>query len=150
MFLTMPPVRVQKLPNFPATNELPKFMTAGAACADIQSAVPVTLLAGQSKVVPTGLAFAVPDGYEMQVRSRSGLAAKHAVFVTNGIGVIDCDYRGEVHVLLTNAGDADIHLLAGARIGQLAFAPVFRPQFTAVDELSPTARGSGGFGSTGR
>lgn len=87
----IPPLHIMPLPHFPETNELPEYKTDGAAGMDIQSAEDFYLPSGKSAAIKTGLAFAVPDGYEMQVRSRSGLAAKHAVFVTNGIGTIDCD-----------------------------------------------------------
>lgn len=150
MHNSMPPVHVMRLPNFPETNQLPEYKTAGAAGMDVQAAVSAQIARGASLAVPTGVAFAVPDGYEMQVRSRSGLAAKHAVFVTNGIGTIDCDYRGELFVLLTNAGPEDFIIQAGDRIAQLVFAPTFRPLVVPVSALGDTDRGSGGLGSTGR
>jgi dUTP pyrophosphatase len=151
MQATIPPVLIQRLPNFPATNALPSYQSTGAAGADVQSAEDFHLTAGRSAAIHTGLAFAVPAGYEMQVRSRSGLAAKHAVFVTNGIGTIDCDYRGEVMVLLTNAGKEDLKIKQGDRIAQLVFAPTYRPVAVSLaEELPATDRGVGGLGSTGR
>jgi dUTP pyrophosphatase len=146
----MPPVLVQRLSTFPTTNDLPRFATAGAAAMDLQSAEDFPLPPGKTAAIHTGLAFAVPEGYEMQVRSRSGLAAKHAVFVTNGIGTIDSDYRGEVMVVLSNFGSEVLHIKVGDRIAQLAFSEVYGPAVTAVEELPATLRGSGGFGSTGR
>lgn len=145
----MPTVNIMTLPHFPETNELPSYKTAGAAGMDVQSAKKLTLLPGQNVAVPTGLAFAVPEGYEMQVRSRSGLAAKHGVFVTNGIGTIDSDYRGEVFVLLSNHNGTPLDIEVGDRIAQLVFAPVVRPHVTKVASLPETVRGVGGLGSTG-
>jgi dUTP pyrophosphatase len=150
MHKTTPPLLVQKLPHFPETNDLPKYQTAGAAGMDIQSAENFRLSPGRTVAVKTGLAFAVPEGYEMQVRSRSGLAAKHAVFVTNGIGTIDCDYRGEVMVILTNLGSQMFDINVGDRIAQLVIAPTYRPAVYERNELPTTERGTGGLGSTGR
>lgn len=151
MHSSMPSVHVQTLPHFPPTNSLPTYQSEDAAGMDIQAAQALVIGSGQSAVVKTGLAFAVPVGYEMQVRSRSGLAAKHAVFVTNGIGTIDADYRGEVMVLLTNLGRQAFSIAVGDRIGQLVFAPTYRPNggLRLVPSLPTTARGSGGLGSTG-
>lgn len=150
MHTTAPQLHVQKLDHFPPTNELPEYKTAGAAGMDIQSAEDFHLPTGRSAAIKTGLAFAVPDGYEIQVRSRSGLAAKHAVFVTNGIGTIDCDYRGEVFVLLSNFGQKPLKIEKGDRIAQLVLAPVYRPSgLRVVESLSSTVRGTGGLGSTG-
>lgn len=151
MHATMPPLHILCLPHFPETNELPEYKTAGAAGMDIQSAEDFFLPSGKSAAIKTGLAFAVPDGYEMQVRSRSGLAAKHAVFVTNGIGTIDCDYRGEVMVMLSNIGGEPLRIKKGDRIAQLVFAPTYRPvKIERVSALDDTVRGTGGLGSTGR
>lgn len=151
MHNTIPPLQVQRLPNFPESNDLPKYQTAGAAGMDVQSAETFTIPSGRSVALKTGLAFAVPDGYEMQVRSRSGLAAKHAVFVTNGPGTIDCDYRGELMVMLTNLGRHDFTVQLGDRIAQLVFAPTYRPsKIIDVLSLDDTVRGVGGLGSTGR
>ena len=151
MFVTAPPLLIMKLSHFPPTNKLPDYQTAGAAGMDIQSAEDFHLTAGRSAAIKTGLSLAVPDGYEVQVRSRSGLAAKHAVFVTNGVGTIDCDYRGEVMVLLTNCGKESLKIQTGDRIAQLVLAPVHRPTIIhEVAELPTTARGLGGLGSTGR
>lgn len=151
MHATMPPLMIHTLSNFPETNELPRYQTAGAAGMDIQAAEDFVLPSGKSAALHTGLAFAVPDGYEMQVRSRSGLAAKHAVFVTNGIGTIDCDYRGEVMVMLSNIGGKPLEIKQGDRIAQLVLTPTYRPsKLVVVDSLPETDRGVGGLGSTGR
>ena len=130
---------------------LPTYTTYGAAGMDICAAESVKLWHGQTFMMPTGLAVEVPEGYELQVRSRSGLAAKHGVFVTNGIGTIDCDYRGEIFVVLSHLGRNAYQIERGDRIAQLVLAPVVRPSsISEVSELSDTVRGSGGLGSTGR
>ncbi len=130
---------------------LPKFETDLAAGADIRAALdaPMTLAAGGRALVPTGFAMALPAGYEAQIRPRSGLAYKHGVTVLNSPGTIDADYRGEVKVLLINHGADDFVIERGERIAQMIIAPITQAVFTAVDELSDTARGAGGFGSTG-
>ena len=132
---------------------LPHFETALAAGADLRAAVdedsPMTLAPGARALVPTGLAMALPAGYEAQIRPRSGLAYKHGVTVLNSPGTIDADYRGEVKVLLINHGDTDFVINRGERIAQMIIAPITQAEFIAVDTLSETARGAGGFGSTG-
>ena len=105
---------------------------------------------GKHALVPTGLVIALPPGFEAQVRPRSGLAAKHGVTVLNAPGTVDADYRGEVSVLLVNHGEEPFTIRRGERIAQMVIAPVTRAELTAVAQLSPTDRGSGGFGSTGR
>lgn len=130
---------------------LPAYQTAGAAGADVRACLdkPLVLEPGQRALVPTGLSFEIPDGYEMQVRPRSGLAAKHGVTVLNSPGTIDSDYRGEVQVILVNLGTERFTISHGDRIAQLVVAPVERVQFRPAQDLSGTARGHGGFGSTG-
>ena len=130
---------------------LPEYRTALAAGMDLSAAVeePVTLSPGECAVLPTGLAFALPDGYEAQVRPRSGLAARHGVTVLNAPGTVDADYRGEVKVPLINLGKAAFEVERGMRIAQMVIAPVARATLAEVDELPETARGGGGFGSTG-
>ena len=133
---------------------LPAYQSADAAGLDLLAAVPedhpLTLLPGRSALVPTGLSIALPEGYEAQVRPRSGLAAKHGVTVLNAPGTVDADYRGEINVLLINHGDAPFSIGRGERIAQMVIAPVVQAQLVAVNSLSDTDRGSGGFGSTGR
>lgn len=133
---------------------LPAYQTAHAAGLDLPAAVPedqpLTLLPGRSALVPTGLMIALPEGYEAQVRPRSGLAAKHGVTVLNAPGTVDADYRGEISVLLINHGAEPFTIKRGERIAQMVIAPVARAALVAVSELSSTARGSGGYGSTGR
>ena len=131
---------------------LPSYASEGAAGADLRAALdgPLTLKPGARALVPTGLAFEIPVGFEMQIRPRSGLAVKHGVTVLNSPGTVDCDYRGEVKVLLVNLGDADFVVKSGERIAQAVIAPVTRADFTLADTLSATQRGAGGFGSTGR
>jgi len=130
---------------------LPCYATAGAAGTDMQAAVKdaVTLAPGERALIPTGLAMAIPTGWEAQVRPRSGLALKHGVTVLNSPGTIDSDYRGEVGVILINHGDAPFTVARGDRIAQIVFAPVAQPALREVEDLPDTARGDGGFGSTG-
>ena len=133
---------------------LPAYQTAHAAGLDLLAAVagdtPVVLAPGKSGLVPTGLAIALPPGFEAQVRPRSGLAAKHGITVLNSPGTIDADYRGEISVILINHGDQPFTIHRGERIAQMVVAPVTRADFVTVAALSETDRGAGGFGSTGR
>ena len=140
----------QALPPF-GELPLPAYATAGAAGMDIVAAVTedLVLAPGGRSAVPTGLSMAVPAGHEVQVRPRSGLALRHGVTVANAPGTIDSDYRGEVKILLVNLGDADFTVSRGMRIAQIVLAPVTRADPKLVEELDDTARGSGGFGSTG-
>jgi len=130
---------------------VPAYMTAGAAGMDLSSAeeAPVTIGAGERVAVATGLALELPDGFEGQVRPRSGLARKHGVTLTNAPGTIDSDYRGEVTVLLVNLGREAHTIAPGDRIAQLVIAPVTRATLIEVSDLSDTKRGAGGFGHTG-
>ena len=129
----------------------PAYMTAGAAGMDLASAAdgPVTMAPGQRVSVPTGLILEIPAGHEGQVRPRSGLARKHGVTLTNSPGTIDSDYRGEVAVLLVNLGQEPYTIAPGERIAQLVVAPVTQVVLEEGEDLSSTARGSGGFGHTG-
>ena len=129
---------------------LPAYATAGAAGMDIVAAEDVTLAPGARHAVATGFAVAIPAGFEVQVRPRSGLALKHGITCLNTPGTIDSDYRGEVKVILANLGGDDFAVVRGERIAQLVTAPVQRAIFEEIDSLDDTARGSGGFGSTGR
>lgn len=130
---------------------LPRYMSDGAAGLDLSAAIdePVVLAPGQRQAVGTGLAMAIPPGYEGQVRPRSGLAFKSGVTVLNAPGTIDSDYRGELKVLLINHGDEPVRIEAGQRIAQLVIAPVTQVIITEAAELSSSNRGAGGFGSTG-
>ena len=128
---------------------LPAYATAGAAGMDVVSAEDVTIAPGARHAVATGLALAIPQGYEIQVRPRSGLAFKHGITVPNTPGTIDSDYRGELKVLLINHGTEDFTIARGDRVAQLVLAPVVQAAWAEVDELDATARGAGGFGSTG-
>lgn len=131
---------------------LPARATDGAAGADLRSAEagPIVLRPGDRKAVATGLIFEIPQGYEGQVRPRSGLAITHGLTVVNAPGTIDSDYRGELKVLLVNLGDAAVTIDRGDRIAQLVIAPVTHAEFRESDQLADTERGGGGFGSTGR
>jgi dUTP pyrophosphatase len=132
---------------------LPTYQSAHAAGLDLLAAVPTEtplMIAPRARaLVPTGIAIALPDGYEAQVRPRSGLAARNGLTVLNAPGTIDADYRGEVQVLLINLGDESVAITRGMRIAQLVVAPVVRGRLLEVAVLDETARGSGGFGSTG-
>ncbi|MEM6995593.1 MAG: dUTP diphosphatase [Myxococcota bacterium] len=133
--------------------ELPRRMTAGAAGMDLFACLPegesLLLPPGGWRAVPTGVALAIPEGYEGQVRPRSGLAARHGVTVLNAPGTIDADYRGEVAVLLVNHGPEGFAIAHGFRVAQLVLAAVASPPLVEVETLPPTERGAGGFGSTG-
>lgn len=141
-------VRVKRL-NHGAGLPLPNYTTAGAAGMDICAAESLLLRSGRRHAVATGFAFAIPDGYEVQVRPRSGLALKHGITCLNTPGTIDSDYRGEVKVILANLGEDDFQITKGDRIAQLVVSPVTHAVMSEVEEIDETARGSGGFGSTG-
>ena len=130
--------------------ELPRYATDGAAGMDVLAAEDVTLAPGARHAVATGLAVAIPRGYEIQVRPRSGLALKHGISVPNTPGTIDSDYRGELKVLMINHGSEPFAVRRGERIAQLVPAAVTLAAFDEVDELDDTTRGHGGFGSTGQ
>jgi dUTP pyrophosphatase len=129
---------------------VPSYATAGAAGLDVVAAENVTLAPGARHPVATGFAIAIPEGYEVQVRPRSGLALKHGITCLNTPGTIDSDYRGEVKVILANLGAEPFEVVRGERIAQLVPAPVLRAAFREVGDLAETQRGGGGFGSTGR
>ncbi|MBP1841845.1 dUTP pyrophosphatase [Rhizobium petrolearium] len=133
--------------------DLPSYETAGAAGMDLRAAVgdgsPLTIAPGRRALVPTGFIFEIPDGFEAQVRPRSGLAFKHGITCLNTPGTIDSDYRGEVKVLLINLGDEDFTITRGMRIAQMVIAPVKQARIAEITETTATARGAGGFGSTG-
>lgn len=133
---------------------LPFYASAGAAGADLRANFPdrgaVVLEPGARILVPTGLRLAVPDGYEVQLRPRSGLALKHGITLPNSPGTIDSDYRGPLGVIVMNAGSEAFEIAHGDRIAQMVVAPVVRARFSLVDALADTDRGTGGFGSTGR
>ena len=145
------PIRIalQRLPHGQGL-PVPAYATVGAAGMDVVAAEELTLAPGARHAVATGFAMAIPPGYEVQVRPRSGLALKHGVTCLNTPGTIDSDYRGEVKVILANLGDAPFEIRRGDRIAQLVPAPVQRAGLDLVDSLDDTARGAGGFGSTGR
>jgi dUTP pyrophosphatase len=144
-------IPVKKLPHF-GELELPKFETAGSAGMDLRAAVqvPVSIDPGERKMIQTGLAVAIPQGFVGQLCSRSGLGAKHGVVVLIAPGLIDSDYRGEILVTLLNTDKRNVFVVArGDRIAQLMISPVFQPTWREVEELTSTERGDGGFGSTG-
>lgn len=141
--------KVKTLANF--KGELPRYESLWASGFDVRAQVeqPITLKAGASYMVPTGLSFEIPLGYEIQVRPRSGLAAKKSVTVLNTPGTVDADYRGEVKVILINLGKEDFVIQDQDRIAQMVLCPVVQADLELVTELSETSRGAGGFGSTG-
>ena len=142
-------IRLKRLPNGEGL-PLPAYASGGAAGLDVVAAESLTLGPGARHAVATGFALAIPEGYEVQVRPRSGLALKHGITCLNTPGTIDSDYRGEVKVILANLGDAPFEIVRGERIAQLVPAPVLRAGFHEVESLDDTERGAGGFGSTGR
>ena len=143
-------IRVRRLPHN-AELPLPAYATAGAAGMDLIAAVtsPVTIEPGKRALIPTGLAVALPPGFELQIRPRSGLALRHGIVLPNSPGTIDEDYRGEVQVIVLNAGDTSFTVERGARIAQAVLAPVSRARWMETETLDGTARNEGGFGSTG-
>ena len=138
-------------PQADADIPLPRYMTPQAAGMDIHAAVdkPLTIDTGAIALVPTGFAMALPEGYEAQIRPRSGLAVKHGIGLINSPGTIDADYRGEVKIALINLGEKPFTVLRGDRIAQMVIQQVFRAQITIVEDLEPTKRDQGGFGHTG-
>ena len=143
-------IQVRVLPHGEGL-KLPAYATPGAAGMDLLAAVaaPVTIEPGKRALIPTGLAIGLPPGFEMQVRPRSGLALRNGIVLPNSPGTIDEDYRGEVQVILLNAGDAPFTVERGMRIAQAVVAPVVRAEWREVESLDDTSRSTGGFGSTG-
>jgi dUTP pyrophosphatase len=142
-------VKLMRLPHGEGL-PLPSYATEHAAGLDVVAAESLTLLPGQRHGVATGFSVAIPEGFEIQVRPRSGLALKHGITCLNSPGTIDADYRGEVKVILANLGNEPFQIVRGERIAQLVPAPVLQARFEVVNSLDETSRGSGGFGSTGR
>ena len=142
---------IVKISRLRSAARLPRYMTAAAAGMDLYVTLEyeIVLARGERVMVPTGIAIALPSGYEAQIRPRSGLAAKYGVTLLNTPGTIDADYRGEISVILINHGSEDFVIKDGDRIAQMIIAPVSRCQLQAVDSLDETGRGSGGFGHTG-
>ncbi len=150
--LARPVIGLVRLPHSEGL-DLPAYESAGAAGMDLRAALPedapLTLAPGARELVPTGLVFEIPEGYEGQVRPRSGLAFRHGVTCLNTPGTIDADYRGEVKVLLINHGDEPFEIARGARIAQMVVAPALQVVLEVREAAGETARGAGGFGSTG-
>ena len=144
-------VAIQMLPHGEGL-EIPAYATSGAAGCDLRAAIEADLVIapGGRSLVPTGVAVAIPPGYEGQVRMRSGLALRGGLALLNAPGTIDSDYRGEIRVILANLGSEPVALKRGDRVAQLVFAPVVRARFEKVSELPASERKDGGFGSTGR
>ncbi|MFQ6099150.1 MAG: dUTP diphosphatase [Armatimonadota bacterium] len=144
-------VQVEVLPHGEGLS-LPEYVSPGSAGMDLRAAVAesVTIGPGQRQLVPTGLRLAIPDGYEGQVRPRSGLALEYGLTLLNSPGTIDSDYRGEVRVIIANLGDRPFTIARGDRIAQMVIAPIARAEFRQVRRLADTQRSSGGFGHTGR
>ena len=144
---------MRKLAHFDSTFDLPFHATADAAGADIRASLPekgeLTIAPGARVLVPTGLSMEIPSGYEIQVRPRSGLSLKTPLLIVNAPGTIDADYRGEVQIIVGNMSSEPFKIEHGLPLAQLVLAPVWRAQYVTVDDLSNTARGAGGFGSTG-
>jgi len=153
--MTAVPIKLKWLEDADREVALPSYETAGAAGADVRANFPpdqregVTLEPGARVLVPTGLSLEIPQGYEVQMRPRSGLALKHGITLPNSPGTIDSDYRGPLGVIVLNAGQEAFEISHGMRIAQMVVAPAFQAEFSLDQELSKTSRGSGGFGSTG-
>lgn len=152
-----PEIKLMRLEGADAAVPLPAYATALAAGADLRANLPeadradgLVLAPGARALVPTGLAMAIPEGWEVQVRARSGLALKHGIGLVNGTGTIDADYRGPVGVILVNLGQEPVTIAHGERIAQMVVAPAPQARFVEAAVLDETARGQGGFGSTGR
>ena len=151
-----PIVRICRLPEADPAVPLPAYETEGAAGADLRANFPekdrdgITLAPGERRLVPTGISVEIPPGFEMQIRPRSGLALKQGISLPNTPGTIDCDYRGPLGIILINLGREPVRIGHGDRIAQAVVAPVVQVLFEETDQLSDTARGGGGFGSTGR
>jgi deoxyuridine 5'-triphosphate nucleotidohydrolase len=143
-------VQLRRLPHG-ADLPLPSYATQGAAGMDVCAAVtePVTIAPGRRALIPTGFAIALPPGYELQIRPRSGLALKHGIVLPNSPGTIDEDYRGEIQIIILNASDEHFTITRGMRIAQAVLSPVIRAAWQEVETLDETNRGTGGFGSTG-
>ena len=146
-------VKIKKVEHFDSALALPRYETTGAAGADVRACLgpdeEMTLKPGERVLVPTGFSVEIPHGYEIQVRPRSGLSFKTGLMVVNSPGTIDSDYRGEVKIILGNLGLKDETIKHGDRVAQLLLAPVIQANFVESEDLSDTARGAGGFGSTG-
>lgn len=146
-------VKVIKLAHYDESFELPFYATEGAAGADIRASLPekknLVVKPGERVLVPTGLQMEIPFGYEIQVRPRSGLSLKSPLMVVNAPGTIDCDYRGEVNIIIGNFGKDDYVIEHGLRIAQLVISPVMQAKYSVANMLTDTKRGAGGFGSTG-
>ncbi|TRW98433.1 dUTP diphosphatase [Paracoccus sp. M683] len=148
-----PVIAISRIETADPSLPLPSYASAGAAGADLRAdlgGATVTLGPGQRALIPTGLRLAIPPGWEVQVRPRSGLALKQGITLLNTPGTIDSDYRGPLGVILINLGDAPVVIAHGERIAQMVVAPAPRARFELVEVLDDTARGAGGFGSTGR
>jgi dUTP pyrophosphatase len=143
-------VKIQIPAQFPEAFE-PRYQTSGSAGADLRACIdePLTIRPGQTAVVPTGVRLAIPEGYEGQVRPRSGLARRQTVTLVNSPGTVDSDYRGEIQVLLINLGHEPYTVQVGERVAQLVVCPCLRAEFLWREELEASERGDGGFGSTG-
>ena len=145
-----PTLRVKKLANF--KGELPQYQSAAASGMDVRAQLEeaITIPAGARALVPTGLSMAIPVGFEIQARPRSGFAIREGMTLLNTPGTIDADYRGEIKIILVNLGDQDVVIKDQDRIAQLCICPVIQPEVLEVEELDDTERGAGGFGSTGK
>ncbi|RYZ63820.1 MAG: dUTP diphosphatase [Proteobacteria bacterium] len=143
------PVKIKRLAHY--KGDLPAYQSTLASGFDVRAQLdaPMVLKKGARAMIPTALSFEIPEGFEIQARPRSGLAAKHGISLVNTPGTIDADYRGEVKIILINLGDEDFPINDQDRIAQLVLCPVVQAEFEVVDDLSTSARGAGGFGSTG-
>jgi len=147
-------VKIKKLENYDENLPLPSYETIGSAGADIRASLmpekTICLEPGQRKLIPTGLSMEIPQGFEIQVRPRSGMSFKTSLMVLNAPGTVDSDYRGEVKIIMGNLGSEVQEILHGDRVAQIVLAPVTQAEFEITETLTPTERGAGGFGSTGK
>ena len=139
-------LKVKLLNDF---TKVPEYATKGSAAFDLSSSEDVVLYVGNTKLIPTGLAFEIPEGFELQIRPRSGMSYKTGFRIANSPGTIDSDYRGEVSIIAETNGEAIVHIKKGDRIAQAVLAPVTQAEFEVINDLTETERGEGGFGSTG-
>lgn len=145
-------IKIKRISSEFADVDLPSYVTEGSAGLDIRAAIKneIVLVKGNTMLIPTNLCVEIPEGYEIQVRPRSGLAINHSIGVLNSPGTIDSDYRGEIKIILFNFGEQDFIIKPGDRIAQLIVSKVYRALFIEIDELNSTQRGVGGFGHTGK
>lgn len=144
------PIKIKRISKELSNIPLPQYSTSGSSGLDIRSALDTVILAGEIKLISTNLSVEIPQGFEIQVRPRSGLAAKHGICILNSPGTIDSDYRGEIKIIMMNLGGEDFKISQGDRIAQLIVSKVYKAELVIAEELEESIRGNGGFGHTGK